>query len=312
MEFGKQKISLSEIREIDMVDYLSQLGFQPEKIRSNDYWYLSPLREEKTASFKINRVLNRWYDHGLGRGGNIIDFASFFYGRSASDVIRQFRQAFPVNRGEVPAAKSAPRHWPIKANPVKIIAELPLSSATLIRYLQSRRISIEVAKKYCYEVRYELGGKTCYGIGFRSDLGGFEIRSSLLKLSSSPKGISTFQNGSQEVIVFEGFMDFLSFLTLRKNIDDDHYDFVVLNSLSLFEKARTFLEGHKRVLLYLDRDTAGRNCTQYALSLNSKYEDHSHLYRLHQDFNDWVMNFGKSTCQQQAGLEDDLKLQISK
>ena len=62
-----------------MVDYLSRLGYQPTKIKNADYWYLSPLRNEKTASFKINRKLNCWYDHGIGKGGNIIDFAILFH-----------------------------------------------------------------------------------------------------------------------------------------------------------------------------------------------------------------------------------------
>jgi len=31
------------------------------------YWYLSPLREEKEASFKVNRKKNVWYDHGIGK-----------------------------------------------------------------------------------------------------------------------------------------------------------------------------------------------------------------------------------------------------
>ena len=57
-----------------MVDYLEKLGYMPQKIRGNDYWYLSPFRQEKEPSFKVNRKLNAWYDHGTGRGGNIVDF----------------------------------------------------------------------------------------------------------------------------------------------------------------------------------------------------------------------------------------------
>jgi DNA primase len=79
MEFRKQaKISIREVKEMDMIDYLFKLGFQPVKIKGVDYWYLSPLRNEKTASFKVNRKINRWYDHGLGKGGNLIDFAILY------------------------------------------------------------------------------------------------------------------------------------------------------------------------------------------------------------------------------------------
>jgi len=63
-----------EAKQIDLVDYLAALGHRPQKIRNKDYWYHSPLRDEKTASFKVNRSLNVWYDHGIGKGGNLIDF----------------------------------------------------------------------------------------------------------------------------------------------------------------------------------------------------------------------------------------------
>ena len=66
-----------EVKQLDIVDYLEKLGHRPQKIRNNDYWYLSPLREEKEPSFKVNRKLNVWYDHGLGKGGNIIDLGNF-------------------------------------------------------------------------------------------------------------------------------------------------------------------------------------------------------------------------------------------
>lgn len=77
MELREQRLSIEEARQIDIVQYLSGLGYEPAKVRHFDYWYLSPLREEKTPSFKVNRKLNRWYDHGLGKGGNLVDLASY-------------------------------------------------------------------------------------------------------------------------------------------------------------------------------------------------------------------------------------------
>jgi hypothetical protein len=48
-------------------------------VRNQDHWYLSPLREEKTPSFKVDRRINVWYDHGTGKGGDLIDFGTLFY-----------------------------------------------------------------------------------------------------------------------------------------------------------------------------------------------------------------------------------------
>lgn len=68
---NSQYFSPALARQIDMVEYLKALGYWPQKTRNNDYWYLSPMREAKEASFKVDRKLNAWYDHGFGKGGNL-------------------------------------------------------------------------------------------------------------------------------------------------------------------------------------------------------------------------------------------------
>src|SRR5699024_9685340 len=115
-------------------------------------------------------------------------------------------------------------------------------------------------------VYYQLNNKTYYGIGFKNDLGGFEIRNPYFKASSSPKGITTMNNNTKEAIVFEGFMDFLSFKTIHQHAPKNQFDFVILNSVSFFEKARPFMENHQSVRLYLDRDSTGINYSKYARS----------------------------------------------
>lgn len=78
MEFRNDSLTIEELRQRDLIEYLSKLGFEPVKIRGFNYWYLSPLRNEKTPSFKVNTKLNRWYDLGLAKGGNIIYFGVLF------------------------------------------------------------------------------------------------------------------------------------------------------------------------------------------------------------------------------------------
>ena len=85
---------VGEVRQLDIVDYLEKLGHRPQKIRNNDYWYLSPLREEKEASFKVHRKLNVWYDHGLGTGGNIIDLGILYHNCSFKEVMEKLQEIF--------------------------------------------------------------------------------------------------------------------------------------------------------------------------------------------------------------------------
>ena len=72
-------ILCAEANQIDIVNYLQNCGHQPSKINGEDYWYFSPFRNENTPSFKVNRKLNIWYDHGIGKGGNFVDFSVQFY-----------------------------------------------------------------------------------------------------------------------------------------------------------------------------------------------------------------------------------------
>ena len=68
-----------EGNKLDLVEYLFSLGFTPIKIKGNNYWYISPLRDEKEASFKIDRNKNVWYDHGAGKGGTAVDFVMQYF-----------------------------------------------------------------------------------------------------------------------------------------------------------------------------------------------------------------------------------------
>ncbi len=88
-------MNCEQANQIDLVDYLCALGFNPSKIRREDYWYLSPLRQEKEASFKVNRNKNIWYNHGLGRGGNLVDFAKEFYHCNVSEALQKISLFHP-------------------------------------------------------------------------------------------------------------------------------------------------------------------------------------------------------------------------
>lgn len=290
MENNNRNISLQEIREMDLVSYLANLGHEPSKIRNNDFWYLSPFRKETVPSFKVNRRINRWYDHGIGKGGNLIDFAILYQGCSISEFIEGFKMELPVT---VSSKMAFPKKSHQHENKITLIQNSSLRSDHLIKYIQERRISVHLADQYCRELKYEISGNSYLGIGFPNDGGGFEIRTPHYKLSNSPKDISSVGIGHNEILVFEGFMDFLTLRTLHPNLDESKVDFMVLNSVSFFERAREKMESHQQISLYLDRDRAGTELTRYALSLDNRYRDQSALYQNHKDLNDWAMNIGK-------------------
>jgi DNA primase len=292
MDSRTKRLSLQQVKELDMVEYLSGLGYQPEKIKKDmDYWYLSPLRIEGEPSFKINRVKNRWFDFGLGKGGNLIDFGLRYF----NCTVRELLDKINVHPGATQAIERPVYDMDFvkeREQIITILNEKPLFSYPLINYLHERGIPIAIANQFCCEVAYEMGGRNYYGIGFKNDAGGYEIRNAYVKQSSSPKDITTFGDSTGEVHVFEGFMDFLSWQTMQLQHPVLNTDFIILNGAAFFEKARPVMEQHETIRLWLDRDTTGKEYTKFALSLSKNYHDESSLYSNYKDLNDWLSTKG--------------------
>ncbi len=45
-------LTCAQAKGLDIITYLEAIGFLPQKIRGEDYWYLSPLRHEKHLLLK--------------------------------------------------------------------------------------------------------------------------------------------------------------------------------------------------------------------------------------------------------------------
>ncbi|MFD2871912.1 toprim domain-containing protein [Mucilaginibacter ximonensis] len=286
---------IKEAKEIDLVDYLAHLQYQPQKIVGHNYWYLSPLHDEQTASFKINRKLNRWRDYGLVNSidrGNLVDFGITYFNCSVADFLAKLDNGLVLHRDILPAIKT-------KDHQIAIVAERPLTSHVLLDYLQRRGISAALAKAWCKEVHYQLKGGTYYAIGFKNNSGGYELRNERFQQSSSPKDYTTIGPATNSTVhVFEGFTDFLSYLSLPNFRALEPASYVILNTVKFFEKARPHLEQFQNIRLYLDHDETGRKCTQYALSQSNRYKDESQFYTGHKDLNDYLVKRKQNQKQQ--------------
>jgi len=142
MEFDKQRSIFDAIRRIDLVNYLSSLGHEPVKIRGQAFWYLSPLRSERTASFRVDRIWNCWKDWGTGEWGNVIDFALKYNDWTIGELLHSFSGSEISFDRTVRSKKEMPER-PRRA--IKILKENRLYAYALLAYLKDRRIPIEIA-----------------------------------------------------------------------------------------------------------------------------------------------------------------------
>lgn len=274
--------TIQAIKRLPIRTYLAERGLRPTKDNPRYGLYLSPLRKEHTPSFKVDYVQN----FGLGVGGSIIDF-----------VMRlercDFTQAHRLlGRGErTPIAVSVPPSVSPTISALRMLSDFPLRHPALAGYLSSRGIDPAIASACCREVHYAVGGHNYFAVGFRNDAGGWELRSERFKGCVSPKHITTIDNHSDGVVAFEGFMDFLSYLSMKPD-EWPHIDIAVLNSVVHLPKAIPFLGRHATIYAFFDNDEAGRKATAELNRLcpNSTVIDQSHLYREHKDLNEyWQM-----------------------
>ena len=283
-------MNTEKIKQIKLQDFLAAMGCKPVKQYGVNLMYLSPLRTEKHASFKVNTELNLWYDFGIGKGGNIIDLAALLYNSSdVSYLIHQIERNAPSC-----VLVSLPKAKPnTPQNSFENLQVLSIAHPALIKYLGERCIDIEIARTVCKELHFDTRGKHYFGIGFPNIAGGYEIRNPFFKGGITPKDISLFHNeeSKQSCFVFEGFIDFLSFMMLRRKENDGlkRQDYLVLNSVSNVHKALESLSHYKNVQCFLDNDEAGRNAyKQLSEELGSSVLDSSSLYSDFKDLNDYL------------------------
>jgi CHC2 zinc finger len=245
MKFRNNLPSVEEVKNTDIVDYLSSLGIKPAKVSRNDYWYLSPFREESMPSFKVNRNMNRCYDFGEGKGGNLVDFGIQYHRCSVSELLKKINTSFSFQQQNTAIKKEDE-----DAKKIKVINEKEIISLVLIRYLHKRRIPLEIAAKFCREIDYELYGKNYYAIGFKNNAGGYELRNEKFRASSSPKEVTLIESNAEKLTVFEGFFNFLSYLAIHHKQEHPATNFLVLNSTSFFEKSLPLMESHNVIHLF--------------------------------------------------------------
>ena len=289
-------MTYKEANNISIKDYLNSLGIQPITEKGSYGMYRSPLREDNTPSFKVDYNANLWCDYGTGEGGTLIDLVMKQHGCNAYGAICRLEQgntaSFSFHGKDLPERDTKRQ----AASPIEIRRIQPLQNPALLRYLQERGISPGTAAPYVQEMYYRIGGKPYFALAFKNDSGGYELRNPRFKGSTSKDITHIRQQGEprEKCLVFEGFMDYLSFLTLRmRNCptipDLDRQDYAILNSTANVSKAIDVLYPYERIHCMLDNDKAGYEATR-AIELEYPYRvrDFSHNYRGYSDLNDYL------------------------
>ena len=279
-------MNCQHINNIPFSHIFSKIGVDPTKQKDKATWYKSPFREEKTASFKVNLKTNTYYDFGEGIGGTVVDFWCKYKSCDVKTTIKEISSLFSSPEQTIFTKPIVKRRSLKKSESKIVILEVkPLFLYPLKKYLTSRGLSKRIYN-YIKEVHYENNKLKFYAIGFKNNLDGYELRSKDFKACSTKTITSLIKEGSTTLSVFEGFIDFLSYLE-REKADES---FLVLNSLSMIQKAKLYFTEFEKVKLFLDNDSAGRRVTKELISEFSNIIDQSFIYSEYEDYNDFHVN----------------------
>lgn len=286
--------NLQYIKAIPIAGYLHACGIEPAK-RYNGYaLYHAPYREDPNASLKVDFRQNLWHDYGTSQGGSIIDLVMRMQGCSAYEAMEHLAEgkATPLASSsfhrEAHIEQIRGEQRPSNVRRILFISEeLPLYLQNYLR--EVRGIDLAVASPHLRHIRYEVGGREYSAIGFANRAGGYELRDDkTFKGTIAPKDISLIAGkvNNPPHCIFEGFIDFLSYLTMKGK---ETAPCIVLNSVSNLPRAITYLheKGIDSVQAFFDNDQAGRQALHSLQSAGINVEDMSRHYSRYKDLNEY-------------------------
>ena len=300
---------LSRIKRYPIVEYLERKGIKPVRSTPAYALYHSPLRAETHPSFKVDTEKNLWIDYAEGKGGSIIDLCMRLEGCTLLEAIRILGQNAPdithVPRRESVqgTSKQESIRQAVSTSGVRRLIEISDTLPPhLLKYLEEDRcINLEKAMLFLRCISYEVRGLHYQAIGFANQSGGYELRDNgIFKGTIAPKDITPiFADRAEPVCIFEGFMDFLSFFSMKEEVI---HHCLVMNSVSNVAKAIRYLNDRHltHIRAFLDNDDAGKRATNDFIRAGFNVEDMSVHYRNFKDLNEYHVHRVREQLKRQS------------
>jgi hypothetical protein len=280
---------IEQAKKVSIPLLLANWQHNPTSINEREFTYLSPLSNERTPSFFVNIQKNVYKDFSTGNGGDAIDLTRKFFGYDFKTAVAYLLGFVKHNRQSDFSFSGHTQAKPPQAatdSKIRILSNEPLTNSVLLGYTLERGISKGISQKYLRQITYLNKGLRYYGIGFANDAGGFELRNPKGFKAKTQNGITVFDASTDDVLLFEGFFDFLSALELYQERPLQK-TCIVLNSNVNVRLAYPYFKG--TVNCFLDNDASGKATVNKIVSLGYTVTDYSQsLYPEYKDLNDLI------------------------
>ena len=297
---------LEQAREISIVSFLEKQGISPDDRKGNMYKYKSFFRPENDPSLIVYSDTNKFYDFGAPQyRGDLIDLVSMMEGLDTSDAITMILSECSLNN--LPVHVPEPHENRIEIVSIEKFDPTPRpdgSDRSLMKYIRERRIQPVRITNECQQAflrfpKSKNPERIHKVLAFKNDKGGYEFRNSYIKVSSSPKYFTSYRGdfrqkmNSDKTVTFEGFFDYLSFLSHRSMVKPNYPTFI-LNGISNMKHLLETYRG-KNNLMYIDNDKTADEYLQILKSENIEYEDRRWVFKPYKDYNEaWADDFRRT------------------
>jgi len=260
---------------------LESFNLFPVKENRKAAFYFALDREEKVPSLAVDFVKNKAFDFGTGKSYDVISIVQQINKCSVSEALKYLQQFdLSVLEKESTAELDYGKNY-------EIIKVRDIGHPALVEYLKSRKVFEQ--KHLVKEIFYQLDGRKFFGIGFVNNSGGYEIRNKYAKVCIGKKDVTLItseQNTNNEVLIFEGFFDYLTYRNLEKeeNAISDH---LILNSTAMLFKVKSRLKSYDKISLFLDNDANGKATKKLIQNEYENVEDCSFIFFDFKDLNEW-------------------------
>lgn len=277
---------IDKIKNISIVDFLTKNGHKRQRGSGKFVSFYSPLSPEGNASFKVNTQKNTWKCYHEGKWGSIIDLVM--------EIERcDFKQACAIlsdgDSVEIEDFVPVKQESGVKIHSVDVITNKEL----LTYFTEKRCVDETVLRTYCSQVSFSFPfsdkdtEKVYTAIGFPTAMKSWELRNTFMKIASPPKSFTHIKGFSKDkLMIFEGWIDFTSYLTHHKIITPK-YDCYVLNGVHQLRLIKPFLKG-KDCYVYVDSDDAGDGVI--ANMDNCNPIDMRYTFPFFNDYNEYLQN----------------------
>ncbi len=294
-----QQIKASDVKEqVSIADLLLRLGFQPQRNTGKELHYYSMLRDtDTTPSFMVNDKLAVWYDHGLGKGGNIIDFGLLYWKNlSFPEVLEKIvtvanTEIIPCNLSDNKRKRCPVKIPHYEVEEIKDLGNNPAIADYLVRRGIWQEAQNSLKEVYYYVEDQKKLRKRFFSAGWQNELGVWEVRNPFFKGCLGHKAISFIPGDENHLAVFEGYMDYLSWKAEEPFATES---VIVLNSVNLLHSAIAKAKGYPAISIYFDRDHTGHQASNEFIKANPLAVDRSSAYAGYNDYNDKLTAEGSS------------------